>query len=473
MANENQYVIIREDLPTDPVTIITDGLLIGRLLECEVLLNHPTVSRVQAGVKQIEEDYYLFPLRPANPVTLNGKPVEQNEALAPGDFVRVGAFQLEIDNTDEALVIKVSLLIGMVASEVDLSNEALSTGRLVAPTEGKHAAKPRAAPIAGTKALDIFWDKRIREAGKMVRPSPLFPKRNRRSGKAQFNWMPTTDLSIRWPASLFIWAGVGIAVLSIASAYWYTDAYAPEPLSRAHATNQLSLFPAIAERPNAGSCTSCHSWKGKMEERCAGCHHTDAFVATVIKPHEVAGVGCVSCHSEHHGPNFSASEAALASCTSCHNDNSRKLFNGRKVGTPHGGTFGYPVVNGVWSLKTINDDEWALANISITRLPTDTDEKWRSKQFHALHSERVKIVPGVLGNSLGQMSCSSCHKSFNPLDRETPRTTCGICHNGLVDRLTKQVLIPPDQPNCTSCHVQHIKDKRRWGSWLLAQKIRT
>ena len=53
----NQYVIIRDDLPVDTVTVVTEGLLIGRLPQCEVLLNHPAVSRVQAGIKQVDNDY--------------------------------------------------------------------------------------------------------------------------------------------------------------------------------------------------------------------------------------------------------------------------------------------------------------------------------------------------------------------------------------------------------------------------------
>src|SRR6185312_1736904 len=153
----NRYLIIRDDLPLDPVTIISEGLLIGRLTPCELLLNHPSVSRVQGGIKQVEDDYYLFGLRPKNPVLLNGKPVEENEALAAGDIIEVGPFQLQIDSTDDALVIRVELQIGMKPSEIDVSDPGLSTHDLVAPVEGK-AKKPRAAPIAGTKALDIFWD---------------------------------------------------------------------------------------------------------------------------------------------------------------------------------------------------------------------------------------------------------------------------------------------------------------------------
>jgi pSer/pThr/pTyr-binding forkhead associated (FHA) protein len=450
----NQYVIIRDDLPIDPVTIISEGLLIGRLPQCELRLNHPSVSRAQAGIKQFDDSYYLFALRPKNPVILNGKPVEENEALAAGDIVEVGPFQVQVESADDALVIRVELRIGMKPSEIDLSDPGLSTDNLVAPADAK-AKKPRAVPLAGTKALDVFWDKRIRDANKMARPSPLYPKAGRRSGKTAFNWVPTRDLMSRWPVAFFTWAVLVVALVSIAAAYWYTSAFSPAPISNAHAATRFSITPAIATRPNAGSCTNCHALKGGMEQRCAACHHTEAFVATTIKPHAAAGIGCVDCHAEHRGAEFSATAGALASCTQCHTDANRKVYNGRKVGKPHGGTFGYPVVNDVWSAKAINDEEWDLRKLGTTRLPTDSDDKWRSNQFHALHDQRVKIAPGMKGNSEGRLSCSSCHNSFDPIDRATPRTTCANCHlvNG--------------QPNCTSCHVQHILDSRRWSSSML------
>src|SRR5215203_4144039 len=278
----NQYVIIRDDLLVDPATILSEGLLIGRLPQCELLLNHPSVSRVQAGIKQFEESYYLFALRPKTPVILNGKPVEENEALAAGDIIEVGPFQLQIDTADDALVIRVEVRIGMKPSEIDVSDPGLSTGNLVAPDP--KAKKPRAAPIAGTKAIDVFWDKRVRDVGKMARPSPLYPKSGRRSGKAQFNWLPTSDLRSRWPIAFFTWALLVVGLVSIAAAYWYTSAFAPAPISKAHAASQLSLTPAIATTPNSGSCTNCHSFTTRMDQRCASCHQTEAFAATMIKP---------------------------------------------------------------------------------------------------------------------------------------------------------------------------------------------
>src|ERR1051325_3566353 len=156
MATKNQYVIVRDDLFLDPITIVSEGLLIGRLPQCEVRLNHPSVSRVQAGIKQVDDNYYLFALRPKNPVILNGKPVEQNEALAPGDVLEVGPFRLEIDASGDALLLRVELRIVRRPAEIECSEGGLSRKILVPPADGK-AKKPRAAPIAGTKALDIFW----------------------------------------------------------------------------------------------------------------------------------------------------------------------------------------------------------------------------------------------------------------------------------------------------------------------------
>lgn len=470
MPQTNKYIIIREDLVQDPVTIITDGLLIGRLQECELLLNHPSVSRAQAGIKLVQDSYFLFGLRPSNPVKLNGKPVEENEALAPGDVLELGPFALEVDLTEEALVLRVSLQIGTVIDTSNLSSPDLGTAKLepvLAPGEKKAHAKTRAAPIQGDKALDIFWDKRIREAGKLVRLSPLFPRGQRRAGKAAFNWTPTTDLRPHWPVSFLIWGVVGVGLLSVAAAYWYASAYAPGPVSRAHAQSHLTVFPPIAIKANGNSCMSCHSFSGTMEQNCAHCHNTEVFAATIIQPHAAAGISCISCHAEHRGTEFHASQAALATCSECHNNANQTVYNGRKVSTPHGGTFGYPVVNGKWTWKGLNESDWASKQIAVVRLPEDTDDKWSSKQFHALHVQRVR-ANGLPGNQSGELSCSSCHKTFNPIDRETPRTTCGTCHNGRLDSAANRVLIAADKPNCTSCHVQHVKDKRHWNPSLMA-----
>lgn len=478
MYKQSKFIIIREDLVLDPITIISEGLLIGRLQQCELLLNHPTVSRTQAGIKEIDGNFYLFNLRSSNPVKLNGKPVDKNEALAAGDVLDVGPFIINVEETDKALTLRVSFMIGLETEKRDVSSASLLTIRLsgllksIDPEQQQKKPKPaaRAAPLTSAKALDIFWDKRIREAGKMVRPSPLFPRSSRRSGKAQFNWMPTTDLKGRSYSAFFFWGAILIGLLSVAAAVWHANAFTPAPLSRAHAKEERDMAPAIAQRANANSCTNCHSVWTSMETNCSNCHQTDAFVATIIKPHETAGIGCASCHAEHRGTDFHPKDAALLACAECHNDSNKKLYKGKRVGTPHGGTFGYPVVGGVWKWKGLDDEEWSTKQIALKRLPTDTEDKWRSKQFHTIHLYRVRPVEAVKGNKEGEMSCSSCHQSFNPIDRDTPRTTCAVCHNGQEKSAAQRSLISAGQPNCVSCHVQHIKDKRNWNPTLMKPK---
>src|SRR6185436_7338385 len=112
MQQQNKFIIMREDLLQDPVTIISEGLLMGRLTECELLLNHPSVSRVQAGIKQIAGEYYVFNLRPSNPIKLNARPMMENQALGAGDLLEAGPFLLEIDFAPDAIIVKVSLQIG-------------------------------------------------------------------------------------------------------------------------------------------------------------------------------------------------------------------------------------------------------------------------------------------------------------------------------------------------------------------------
>lgn len=481
------FIIVREDLQIDPVTIVAEGVLIGRLATCELLLNHPSVSRLQAGITNVAGDYYIRNFRSGNPITINGDKLEAYEALADGDVLGVGPFVLNIDLLDKILVIKVSIQIGATPDDAVVRKEDAGVWDLPAtirlpsaPLEGQPVAgvhkrpAPRKPPpvAAGSKALDVFWDKRITAATKTVKPSPLFPVGGRPSGKAQSVWAPTTDLKRRWPLSLTIWVGIAFVVLVGAGAIFYAAAFSPAPISEAHTRANLKISPAIANHANAGSCTSCHALTTSIDAKCSGCHTTAAFSSTVISPHHDAGIGCAACHAEHRGAQFSAMEGALRSCSECHSDNNKNLYNGKKVSTPHGGTFGYPVVDGRWKWAGLDADELKQKkeSLKLERLPTDSEDQWRSKQFHALHLYRVRAMAGLKGNKEGELSCSSCHNTRDPIDLVTPRTTCGKCHNGQVDaRLGRQV-IASDKPNCTSCHVQHVKDTRHWNPALLSKQ---
>src|SRR5882762_11892076 len=224
---DSTFIVVREDRALDPTTLFVEALRIGRAPECELLLNHPTISRLHAGIREIEGRFYLFHLSSTNPTTLNGKLVapEAPEVLAPGDEVRAGPFFLRIDHKDRAMVVTVTLQIGLLIGEAEARGE---------PLLAQSAARPAVAssPKALADALDLFWGKRSRK--KAGRKSPLHPRRPPRLGKARFNWTPTRDLVRPWPFAVFLWSAVVLGIFSIAAALGYSAAYAPEPISNAH-----------------------------------------------------------------------------------------------------------------------------------------------------------------------------------------------------------------------------------------------
>jgi len=179
--------------------------------------------------------------------------------------------------------------------------------------------------------------------------------------------------------------------------------------------------------------------------------------------------------------NFRPGEAAFATCAACHDDNNKKLYNGYSVHTPHGGTFGYPiVVDHKWNWPGLDEDEWARKPPELQEIREGWLQKSGEgggecrdigcKEFHALHYLRVRPAPGggIAVDKNGLVSCSSCHKTVFPIvDRETPRTTCAKCHDGRISDEGQRTIIARDEPNCTSCHVQHTSDKHHWNPSLL------
>ncbi|HYW74055.1 MAG TPA: FHA domain-containing protein [Pyrinomonadaceae bacterium] len=477
------FIIVREDLQLDPARIVAEGLLLGRLPTCEVLLNHPSVSRLHAGISFTDDNYYIRGLRQGNPVLLNGTALTDYEALAPGDVLGIGPFTLDIDFDQQGLLI-ITVSLQIAATPADSVRPRELSGVYQLPSTGGFETSSEAAlqntfqpgreakpTVTSSRTLDVFWDKRITAATKAVRSSPLFPRTGKRAGKAQLIWSATTDLKRRWAGSMLLWGAIPVGLLAAAGAWFYAPAFAPGSIAEVHTRTTMNLSPPIAESVSAGKCTSCHTLGASMASRCSSCHTTEAFAATVIAPHTNAGIGCADCHAEHRGAGFNPIDGALLSCFQCHNDQNKQKYNGKTVATPHGGTLGYPVVNGHWQWAGLDADEMAArkTTLQLERLPSDSDDQWRSKQFHAVHLYRVRAVASLPGNREGQLSCSSCHATRDPIDLTTPRTTCGKCHNGQTDARAGRQVIAADKPNCTSCHVQHNKDKRHWNPSLLSQ----
>ena len=250
-TRESRFVVTREDLNVDPVVLVSDGLKIGRLPSCELVLNHPSVSRLHAGINETDGRFYLYNFSSSSGTALNGRvvPVESAEALVGGDVIQIGPYFLYVEREGETLHVRVRLEVALNVGETE--------GR-VELTQPQPKAEEPTRPGPGlqelSQALNVFWDERKREAGKMQRVSPLRPQKPMRVlGKARFNWTPTRDLVRPWPFSVFVWGFAAVALLSVVAAVVYASSYAPAPVSTPHTREALTAQPAIAKRANAGS----------------------------------------------------------------------------------------------------------------------------------------------------------------------------------------------------------------------------
>lgn len=471
----SKYELRRLDLNLDPVVIETEGLTIGRLLGNDLCLNHPTVSRTHAGIRNIEGDYWIFNLSEANGTLLNGQPIDQTP-LADGDVLQIGPFFLQVRYGADVLHLEIELTVNPLPTEPPGTGEMQATmilepGQLLQlQRAGKGTGGTRRLSATGlltgilspgdAQALKIFWEKRKREAGKLTARSPLRPQRGGlRPGKAQFNWVPTRDLEQPWPVSLFVWGSAVVGLLAVMAIFFRTSAYSPGELSLAHDRRDLATMPAVATRANAGSCTTCHTATGAIETNCASCHTTPAFDSGVSAVHQKAGIGCIQCHSEHQGGGFRPALTANSACTICHRAGSGVVsaLNGMPLGTPHGGSFGYPVSTGLWNWEGISEREWTRRD-----LPGSPSQFTSKEQFHLIH---------LGGRQQGRSQCTDCHVAGLTGESLTQgvRQSCAACHGTSPGESVAESLVPASNsagsaevspgPRCVSCHSQHGEHK--------------
>lgn len=453
------FVIIEEGRAFAPVTIQSEELLVGRSLECGLQLKDPSIPSALAGIKQLAESYYFLPLKDspfsaaqAPTIIFNGRELLDDVALTNGDVITVGGSRLVFTEADDTLVIRVSYA----------DEKSLTPGTAI--KQPSSHAKAQAAD----DVMDQWIKRRLFKGRQKVsdatylQPTPPKPKPG-----TEFNWAPTRDLMAPWPIRFLILSLIVIGVAAILIFFVSPAVLAPGAVSQAHEMATFSLPTPIATNPNGGVCTNCHDRKVAMEDKCAQCHKAEGFQATLSDAHKNAGLTCVSCHSEHQGKEFSARAQAYQSCVGCHNDQNKQTYNGRSVHQPHGGKFGYPARDRKWIWPGLSEAALLLKPEVQAVWSRDYDEQvWRRVQFHSVHLYRVKAASGIIGIEDGSMSCKSCHKSFDPIDRDTPHQTCGVCHNGFLDERTNKMVVETGKPNCTSCHVEHLYDAYRWGDLL-------
>src|SRR5436190_22419516 len=97
MAEETgKFTVAFADLDRATLSFQKDGVLIGRLDTCDIVLDHKTVSRVHAAINFRNGKYFIVNLSSSNVITLNGRRLrpEQDDVLADGDTIQIGPFAI-------------------------------------------------------------------------------------------------------------------------------------------------------------------------------------------------------------------------------------------------------------------------------------------------------------------------------------------------------------------------------------------
>jgi predicted CXXCH cytochrome family protein len=431
-----------------------ESIRVGRLEECEIVLDHKSVSRIHATIVFRDSKYFLINVSTSNILTLNGRQLgsQKSDVLADGDTIQIGPFAIVVSRSGNSITLTVQRPItGRIAER--LAN--------LQPEEAPatEAGAPKAAGV-----LSVFWGKRTR-GDKDDWASILRPTEKPRPGKAVFNWKPTQDLRRPWPIGFFVLPFVLLAALGLFAYSRYPAVYALKPLSNPHSSIVDSSL--IANASSGSSCTTCHTPNAPIETSCNECHRAKQFYISNTKAHEEAGITCTVCHREHQGPDFDLTASAIRSCAGCHNDSNTKLYNGKGVRTPHEGSYGYPVVDGVWKWRGVHVEiANAIPEISSSATGDKDDQARLSRQFHTVHLGRLKAPASLRSDQRGYVGCTTCHKSQDPVDRVTPRQTCAACHTTQPDAVDRDTRFGSSAANCISCHTQHPYSANRWREFL-------
>jgi thioredoxin reductase/pSer/pThr/pTyr-binding forkhead associated (FHA) protein len=458
MAVKNRFIIRRKDNDrgVDDIVIESEGLTIGRLKGNDLALNHRAVSRTHAGIKQIGSDFWVFNLSSSNGTLLNGELVDKGP-LADGDLIQIGPYVLRVNYLQTALSIEVERELEVVPLEARSSSplgdatqmikipvgalkQILTPGGVLRPQGTGYLTS--ALPALDERALDVFWDKRKREAGKIDAKTPLHPHASKKLGKAQFNWSPTLDLKRLWRKSYFSWGVVLVAVVSVAALFLYEGAYSPGEISTPHSSPHMGAR-GIALSPNESSCSNCHGIRASIDDKCTSCHTTPTFQPSIYDAHNRESVGCTSCHAEHLGPGTDAGLISYGLCSTCHNDGYRVKTGeraGNVLGVPHGGSVGYPVEDRKWVWPGLSAERWRKKS-----LPESWAKNSLKEQFHLVHQK---------GRLQGRTFCGDCHSAGSRGEerwRVSPRNECAKCHSVTYSASG----LRRGTANCGTCHQQH------------------
>lgn len=423
------FRIIRTDRNLDPSTLTGAALLIGQGQGNALVLPHPTVAPVHAGIKWQAGAFWLSAL--AEAVTMLDGEAIQHAQLHDGDVVRVGAYLLLVEIQGNALQLTVEFSLALSQSDV---SEVLHAPDTTTPTE--------------QRALESFW---ARYLEKQFADKP-WPTRH------PWLWEATTDLRRYKMGRVAVISGLVLCVVAVLASWAFPEAYTPGTLSDFHARTTPPPPPEIAQSASAGRCTACHTLTGSPQTKCIACHSTAAFQADLSAKHQTLRLECRACHAEHRGPVYEPGLVLNEVCLHCHRAEDAappaaaatvKLPAAEPLGQPHGAPVAYPVKQGLWLWEGLSQTHWTQRG-----LPGQTADYNLREQFHMLHGQ---------GARAGRTQCSDCHLggTTEATLKRNVREACAQCHSLQPEFATELARSAAQEPlkegstRCVKCHAQH------------------
>lgn len=123
-----------------PIRRVADRLRIGRSPDCELRLEHPSVSDFHAiiGIGEEGRTFFILNVSPSDGMTVNGRDVPYGEVAfaANGDVLGIGPFLLSLRHDGHALHIRVSREVAPPAGEAAGRGAGVATGESRCPACG-------------------------------------------------------------------------------------------------------------------------------------------------------------------------------------------------------------------------------------------------------------------------------------------------------------------------------------------------
>jgi hypothetical protein len=273
-------------------------------------------------------------------------------------------------------------------------------------------------------------------------------------------------------------AAVTAVPLAYAAATVFATGGPPEPLAVAASRGPLANPHASLDN----QCDACHTpyrpisgdpWVsnvlgGVAEQKCVTCHHGPKHHPNLK---DEAVLGCVVCHKDHQGRDFSMVRVDDATCARCHTD--LPAYHTSPSGRSFAAIRGFGPGEGHPEIKALTaapPPKRGLKFSHATHLTAGLNNSFTFARIaDPADRERYKVLLGAAENSAAvQLDCASCHQldagRTTPANVDlTPAERFAALTGDALGGLPREPLLPPRtggqtylpvnfEAHCRACH---------------------